>query len=46
MEQNNPLSWLFSRRSIRKYSEKTIAESDIDTILRAGMYAPSAVNRL
>lgn len=45
MEKNNPLSWLFSRRSIRKYSEKTIAESDIDTILRAGMYAPSAVNR-
>jgi nitroreductase len=45
MEQNNPLTWLFSRRSIRKYSEGTIAESDIDTILRAGMYAPPAVNK-
>jgi nitroreductase len=45
MEQISPLSWLFSRRSIRKYSDRQIAQADIDTILRAAMYAPSAVNK-
>jgi nitroreductase len=45
MKQNNPISWLLSRRSIRKYSDRTISREEIDTILRAAMYAPSAVNK-
>ncbi len=39
------LTALLSRRSIRKYSDRTIADSDIETILKAAMYAPSAVNK-
>lgn len=35
---------LFNRRSIRKYTNKNISESDINKILRAAMYAPSAMN--
>ena len=45
MEQQSHINWLFSRRSIRKYTDKTIPEEDIQTILRAAMYAPSAVNK-
>jgi nitroreductase len=36
---------IFSRRSIRKYSEHPVSHDDIQTILKAGMYAPSAVNK-
>ncbi|MBN1117732.1 MAG: nitroreductase family protein [Bacteroidales bacterium] len=36
---------LFSRRSIRKYLEKEIADSQIEQIIEAGMFAPSAVNK-
>ncbi len=38
------LNALLSRRSIRKYSDRSIAESDIESIRKAAMYAPSAVN--
>lgn len=36
---------LISRRSIRKYTGERIDEEKIRTIIRAGMYAPSARNR-
>ncbi|MEX0980940.1 MAG: nitroreductase family protein [Bacteroidales bacterium] len=45
MKNETPLTWLYSRRSIRKYSDRTIAENDIESILKAAMYAPSAVNK-
>ncbi len=45
MEQNNPLFWLMSRRSIRKYTDRSISDEEIDSILHAAMYAPSAVNK-
>jgi nitroreductase len=35
---------LLSRRSIRKYSDKKIEKEKIDIILKAAMYAPSAMN--
>jgi nitroreductase len=35
---------LLSRRSIRKYKEQKISKDDIDKILKAAMYAPSAMN--
>lgn len=36
---------LLTRRSIRKYTDQPVSESDIETILKAAMYAPSASNR-
>ena len=38
------LEALFTRRSIRRYTSETITKDQIDTLLKAGMYAPSAVN--
>ena len=35
---------LLDRRSIRKYNDQKINKEDIDKILKAGMYAPSAMN--
>lgn len=36
---------LFTRRSIRKYTGESVTDGDIQVILRAGFYAPSAKNR-
>ena len=36
---------IIERRSIRKYKQDTISRSDIEQILKAGIYAPSAKNR-
>ncbi|HRT89652.1 MAG TPA: nitroreductase family protein [Bacteroidales bacterium] len=36
---------LLSRRSIRRYTGGKIPEADIEKIIRAGMYAPSANNK-
>lgn len=38
------LEAIFTRRSIRKFLDKKISESDVNLILQAGMYAPSANN--
>ncbi len=35
---------IFSRRSIRKYTEEQVSEDDIKTLLEAAMAAPSANN--
>lgn len=35
---------IFHRRSIRKYTDKTVSENLIEEILKAGMAAPSAGN--
>ncbi|MBN2728097.1 MAG: nitroreductase family protein [Bacteroidales bacterium] len=35
---------IFKRRSIRKYSEGIISKKEIEEIIKAGMYAPSARN--
>ncbi|HYB58797.1 MAG TPA: nitroreductase family protein [Candidatus Acidoferrales bacterium] len=35
---------ILSRRSIRKYTDKLISDSDIEALLTAAMHAPSAVN--
>ena len=34
-----------ARKSIRRYSNRPIPESDVEAILRAGLLAPSARNR-
>ncbi|MBI9054571.1 MAG: nitroreductase family protein [Bacteroidales bacterium] len=36
---------IFSRRSIRKYKEGEVTQDQINTIVKAGMYAPSARNQ-
>ena len=36
---------IFSRRSIRKYTQEPVSEKDLQTLLEAGMAAPSASNR-
>jgi nitroreductase len=39
------LSTLFSRRSVRKYTDEPVSEADVKALLEAGMAAPSASNR-
>ena len=39
------LEVLFTRRSIRKYTNEPVTEENLKTILEAGMNAPSASNR-
>jgi nitroreductase len=36
---------IYTRRSIRRYSQKKIDSNIVDKIIYAGMYAPSAVNK-
>lgn len=36
---------IFSRRSIRAYTDQPVSEADIASLLQAGMAAPSAMNR-
>ena len=36
---------IMHRRAIRRFEEKQIAEDELDQILQAGMYAPSAGGR-
>lgn len=39
------LNVIFSRRSIREYTDEPVSEQDITALLEAGMAAPSASNR-
>jgi nitroreductase len=39
------LNIIFSRRSIRAYSDEPVSEADIHSLLEAGMAAPSSSNR-
>ncbi|MGC9394778.1 MAG: nitroreductase family protein [Anaerolineae bacterium] len=41
----NALEVIFTRRSIRRYTNEPVTEEEIKTILKAGMNAPSANNR-
>jgi len=38
------LEGIKTRRSIRKFTDRSISNTDINTIIEAGMFAPSAVN--
>jgi len=35
---------LITRRSIRKYTTDPVSKEDVEEVIKAGMYAPSAVN--
>ena len=41
----NLLDFIKTRRSIRKFSEMEVSDKQIEEILTAGMYAPSAANQ-
>lgn len=43
MDQRLNIIW--SRRSIRRYTDEPVSQEDITTLLQAGMAAPSASNR-
>lgn len=43
--KNETLDTLFQRRSIRKYKPEMISEDELETILQAGIWAPSGMNR-
>lgn len=45
MQSDSPISFIFSRRSIRKYQPVEIPKNEITIILKAAMQAPSAVNK-
>lgn len=36
---------ILTRRSVRAFSEKDVARGDLEEILKAGLYAPSGMNR-
>jgi len=39
------LNIIFSRRSIRRYTDKPVSDADVNSLLEAGMAAPSASNK-
>jgi glutathione peroxidase-family protein len=44
-ELNPVLSSIMTRTSIRQYTDQPVSKTDIETLLRAGMAAPTAVNK-
>lgn len=42
---NETLQTIKNRRSIRSFKEEQITEEELQTVLEAGLYAPSAVNQ-
>lgn len=42
---NEVLENIMTRRSCRAYTDQEIAQTDLDMILKAGIYAPSGMNR-
>ncbi len=41
---NETINTILKRRSIRNYKQQQISKEDLNTLLEAGQYAPSAVN--
>ena len=44
-EAQTAINNIMTRTSIRQYTDETVSKADIETMLRAGMAAPTAVNR-
>jgi nitroreductase len=45
MIQNETLALIKSRRSVRSFKEEQITEEELQAVLEAGQYAPSAMNQ-
>ncbi|MFR2965277.1 MAG: nitroreductase family protein, partial [Anaerovoracaceae bacterium] len=41
---NSVIENMFTRRSVRKFTEQKISSEDLDMILKTGIYAPSGMN--
>ena len=41
---NQIIQSLLSRRSIRRYADRQVPDELLDTVLEAGLYAPSGMN--
>ncbi len=46
MKTNKTLETIYTRRSIRSYTEEKISKEDIDAIIKAGLSAPSHINKM
>ena len=44
-ESDAAIKNIMTRTSVRKYTNETVSKADIETMLRAGMAAPTAVNK-
>lgn len=42
---NETITSILKRRSVREYSTKTVAQTELDQILEAGRHAPTAMNQ-
>ena len=42
---NEAIKNILERRSVRKFSDKQIPKEELDLIIKAGLYAPSAMNK-
>ena len=42
---NEAIKNILDRRSVRKFSDKEIPKEELDLIIKAGLYAPSAMNK-
>ena len=42
---NEAIKNILERRSVRKFSDKQIPREELDLIIKAGLYAPSAMNK-
>jgi len=45
MAQNPTFETIFSRKSVRNYTEKPVAQEDLILLVKAGMAAPTGMNR-
>ena len=43
-KMNEILENIFNRRSVKKYNDKEVSNDDLQTIVKAGLYAPSGRN--
>jgi len=41
----NELTWIMNRKSVREFKNTPVSKADLETIVRAGMAAPAAVNQ-
>lgn len=45
MAQNPTLETIFSRKSVRNFTDQPVSNEDLELLVRAGMAAPSGMNR-
>ncbi len=45
LEENDRLSLIFNRKSVRSYTKEPVSDELLETLVKAGMAAPTSVNR-